>query len=149
MQVGGFIALWIIGYGIIQASTPKLIRGHHPRGKTAQLLALLLALIPAGIAIGLLQQWDPAIVLITGLMLFGIVFAVNSAVHSYLILAYSDHDKVSMNVGFYYMANAGGRLTGTVLSGLIHQLYGLVGCLWISAGFILMAAMLSVALPSR
>jgi predicted MFS family arabinose efflux permease len=67
--------------------------------------------------------------------------------HSYLILAYSDHDKVSMNVGFYYMANAGGRLTGAVLSGIVYQSYGLVGCLWISAGFVLMAAWLSVRLP--
>lgn len=147
MKVGGFMALWIIGYGIVQASTPKLIRGHQPSGRTAQLLALLLALIPAGIALALAQQWDPATVLIVGLMLFGIAFAINSAVHSYLILAYADHDKVSMNVGFYYMANAGGRLTGTVLSGLAYQQYGLEGCLWISAGFVLMAAVLSVALP--
>lgn len=146
MQVGGFIALWIIGYGIVQASTPKLLQGHHPTGNTAKLLALLLAIIPAGIALGLMQSWDSATVLIIGLMLFGLVFAINSAVHSYLILAYSDHDKVSMNVGFYYMANAGGRLTGVVLSGLIYQQHGLVGCLWFSAGFVLMAALLSMRL---
>jgi hypothetical protein len=30
-----------------------------------------------------------------------------------------------MDVGFYYMANAGGRLLGTVLSGLTYQLGGL------------------------
>ncbi len=146
-QVGGFIALWIIGYGIVQASAPALIRGHQPHGKTALLLALLLAFIPAGIALALQQQWDMTLTIIVGLCIFGIVFAINSAVHSYLILAYSDHDKVSMNVGFYYMANAGGRLTGTVLSGVTYQYYGLVGCLWISAGFVLMAALLSVRLP--
>lgn len=146
-QVGGFIALWIIGYGIVQASAPALIRGHQPQGKTALWLALLLAVIPAGIALALQQSWDITLTIVLGLSLFGIVFAINSAVHSYLILAYSDHDKVSMNVGFYYMANAGGRLTGTVLSGLVYQSYGLVGCLWLSAGFVLMAAVLSIRLP--
>ncbi len=148
-QVGGFIALWIIGYGIVQASAPALIRGHQPQGKTALLLALLLAFIPAGIALALQQQWDMTLTIIVGLCIFGIVFAINSAVHSYLILAYSDHDKVSMNVGFYYMANAGGRLTGTVLSGVTYQYYGLVGCLWISAGFVVMAALLSLRLPKH
>jgi len=146
MQVGAFIALWIIGYGIVQASAPVLIRGHQPQGKTALLLALLLAFIPVGIALALQQQWDMTLTITLGLCIFGIVFAINSAVHSYLILAYSDHDKVAMNVGFYYMANAGGRLTGTVLSGIVYQSYGLVGCLWISAGFVLMAALLSVRL---
>jgi len=71
-----------------------------------------------------------------------------SAVHSYLILAYSDLDKVSMNVGFYYMANAGGRLAGTVLSGLIYQTQGLDGCLWWSSGFVLAAFALSLPLPA-
>ena len=80
-------------------------------------------------------------------ILFGMVFAINSAVHSYLILAYSDHDKVAMNVGFYYMANAAGRLTGTVLSGLIYQTQGLEGCLWWSTGFVLAAALISFKLP--
>ena len=85
--------------------------------------------------------------LIIGLILFGVVFAINSAVHSYLILAYSDHDRVAMNVGFYYMANAGGRLTGTVLSGWAYQTHGLVGCLWWSTAFVLAAALLSFKLP--
>ena len=83
-----------------------------------------------------------------GLILFGFVFAVNSAVHSYLILAYSDYDKVSMNVGFYYMANAGGRLAGTVLSGWVYQTQGLTGCLWWSAALVLAAAALSFRLPA-
>jgi len=82
------------------------------------------------------------------LILFGAVFAINSAVHSYLVLAYSDHDKVAMNVGFYYMANAGGRLAGTVLSGLIYQLHGLEGCLWLSSAFLLLASFISLALPA-
>ncbi|MFI0413941.1 MAG: MFS transporter, partial [Candidatus Thiodiazotropha sp.] len=150
-QVGGYMALWIIGYGIVQASVPRLVkRSHHgqgPGGGTARLWAFLLALFPIAIAVGLQLGWPADYVLVIGLILFGAVFAVNSAVHSYLILAYSDHEKVAMNVGFYYMANAGGRLLGTVLSGLIYQLHGLTGCLWWSAGFVLAAALLSFGLP--
>jgi len=109
MQVGGFLALWVIGYGLVQAGAPKLLRKHHPNGGTACLWAFILALFPAGIALGMQQGWPVDWALIVGLILFGIIFAINSAVHSYLILAYSDHEKVAMNVGFYYMANAGGR----------------------------------------
>ena len=150
-RVGGFIALWVIGYGIVQASAPRLIRrSHHgqgPGGGTARLWAFILALFPAAMALALQYGLAPALVLVTGLVLFGGVFAINSAVHSYLILAYSDFDKVSMNVGFYYMANAGGRLTGTILSGLVYQTQGLTGCLWWSAAFVLVAAVLSFKLP--
>ncbi len=153
--VGAFLALWVIGYGIVQAGAPALIRpnrhGQGPSGRTAFLGALVLALVPAGIAWALMQgpslDWEPAPILIIGLIAFGIVFAINSAVHSYLILAYADADKVALNVGFYYMANAGGRLAGTVLSGLIFQLQGLEGCLWWSTGFVLAAALLSLWLP--
>ena len=151
-KVGSFMALWIIGYGIVQALTPKMLGSlkqhkHAPNGFTAQMLALLLALIPAGIALGLMQGVDPTVIIVAGLLIFGAVFAINSAVHSYLILDYADHDKVALNVGFYYMANAAGRLAGTVLSGLVYQGYGLIGCLWVSAGFVLMAGVLSSALP--
>lgn len=149
-QVGAFLALWVVGYGVVQAAAPRLLRssqGPGPGGGAARLWAFLLALLPAGMALGLGQGWDPAAVLIVGLVLFGVVFAINSALHSYLILAYSDHDKVAMNVGFYYMANAGGRLAGTVLSGWAYQDYGLVGCLWWSAAFVLVAALLSLGLP--
>jgi predicted MFS family arabinose efflux permease len=108
---------------------------------------LLLAIVPAGMAFALHQGWPPGQVLIFGLILFGVLFAINSAVHCYLILAYSDVDKVSMNVGFRYMANAGGRLAGTVLSGLVYQMQGIEGCLWWSAGFVLAAFLLSLRLP--
>jgi len=151
MEVGAFLSLWVIGYGFIQASAPRLIgKSHHgngPDGGTARFWAFVLAVFPAGIALGLNRGWPADIVIVVGLILFGIVFAINSAVHSYLILAYSSHDKVAMNVGFYYMANAGGRLTGTVLSGWAYQVWGLEGCLWWSTGFVLMAAILSLALP--
>lgn len=149
--IGSFLALWVIGYGIVQASAPNLLRSSHqaqePGGRSARLWVFILALFPMGIALGLHCGWPADVVLIVGLILFGIVFAINSAIHSYLILAYSDHDKVAMSVGFYYMANAGGRLLGTVLSGWAYQNQGLEGCLWWSAVFVLMAALLSFALP--
>jgi predicted MFS family arabinose efflux permease len=151
LQVGGFLALWVMGYGLVQAAAPRLIRRSHqgqgPGGHTARIWAYVLVLFPVGIALGLGQGWEPAMVLVIGLALFGVVFAINSAVHSYLILAYSDTDKVSMNVGFYYMANAGGRLVGTLLSGWAYQVQGLEGCLWWSAAFVLLAAVLSSCLP--
>jgi len=150
-QVGTFMALWVIGYGIVQASAPRLIhRSHHgqgPSGWTARLWTFILALFPAAIALSLQQDWPADTVLIIGLVLFGMVFAINSAIHSYLILAYSDRDKVAMSVGFYYMANAGGRLVGTILSGWIYQTQGLEGCLWWSSAFVLSAALLSFGLP--
>ena len=152
MQVGGFLALWVIGYGAVQASAPRLVRrshhGHGPTGNTARIWAYLLALFPAGIALALMRGWSAEMVLVAGLIAFGIVFAINSALHSYLILAYSHHDRVAMNVGFYYMANAGGRLTGTVLSGWLYQYHGLAGCLWVSTVFVLAAALLSMKLPN-
>jgi predicted MFS family arabinose efflux permease len=150
-QVGGFMALWVIGYGLVQAAAPRLIRHTHhgqgPDGSTARHWAFVLTLFPAAIAVGLLYAWAPQQVLVVGLVLFGVVFAINSAIHSYLVLAYSDYDKVAMNVGFYYMANAGGRLVGTLLSGWAYQRYGLVGCLWWSAAFVLAAALFSMSLP--
>ena len=150
-QVGGFLALWIIGYGIVQASAPKLIRrSHHgsgPDGATVQYWAFMLVLLPAAMALALMRDIDPERVLVIGLIAFGAVFAINSAVHSYLVVAWSDRDKVSMNVGFYYMANAGGRLVGTVLSGWVYQTEGLTGCLWWSAGFVLLSALLAMKLP--
>lgn len=153
-QVGGFLAIWVIGYGMVQACAPGILRrfyegkGSTPGGGTATVLAFTLAAFPAGIALALMANVDPALVVVTGLIAFGAVFAMNSAVHSYLILAYTDNDKVAMNVGFYYMANACGRLSGTVLSGVLYQISGLVGCLWASVGFTVAAALLSRLLPA-
>lgn len=152
-QVGGFLAFWVIGYGIVQASAPTLLRhwnrGQPPTARTIQLWTSLLIAMPAAIAIALQAGLPPGTTIVTGLALFGIVFAFNSAVHSYLVLAYTDSDKVALNVGFYYMANAGGRLAGTVLSGLVFQLAGIVGCLWVSAAFVVAAAGISFRLPDR
>ncbi|HOL63892.1 MAG TPA: organoarsenical effux MFS transporter ArsJ [Accumulibacter sp.] len=158
-QSGGFLAVWVIGYGIVQAATPGLLRirvqeQREPDGRTATILAFVLAAMPAAIALALDAGIASAYVVVVGLILFGVVFALNSAVHSYLILAYTDSDKVAMNVGFYYMANAAGRLAGTVLSGALYQWglqsgtqQGLVACLWASAIFVLIAGLLSLLLP--
>jgi MFS family permease len=153
LATGGFLAIWVIGYGIVQAAAPRFIRGpdgnSEPEGRTATWLAFLLAVFPAGIAIALTAGVDPTIVIVVGLIAFGVVFAANSAVHSYLILAYSEHNKAAMNVGFYYMANAGGRLIGTVLSGLLYELGSLEACLWASTAFVLAAAFISLMLPTH
>ncbi len=150
-QVGGFLACWVIGYGIIQSLAPVLIQrfgsGGVPRSKTVQFWTSLLTVVPAAIAIALQTAIPTTIAVVGGLMLFGIVFAFNSAVHSYLVLAFTDDDKVALNVGFYYMANSGGRLAGTVLSGLLYQFYGLVGCLWMSTALVLAAAIITGKLP--
>jgi MFS family permease len=150
-EVGTFMALWVIGYGGVQTLAPLLVttftRGQLPGGRTALWLALLLAAVMGLLLAGLHGGAPTAWVLLGGLGLFGVVFAVNSSVHSYLILAYSDGDKVAVNVGFYYMANAGGRLVGTLLSGLVFQLWGLTGCLVASLAFALGAAGVSALLP--
>ena len=92
-------------------------------------------------------EFHPVAAILGGLAVFGFVFAVNSAVHSYLILAYTDRDQVALNVGFYYMANACGRLVGTLLSGVLYLVAGLPACLWASAGFVLAAVTLTLLLP--
>jgi predicted MFS family arabinose efflux permease len=151
-QVGTLLAIWVIGYGGVQALAPRFVRGRvggEPDGRTAIWLALGLAVWPAAMAIALDAHVDPALAIVAGLIPFGIAFAMNSAVHSYLILAYADNDKVAMNVGFYYMANACGRLAGTVLSGLLYEWHGLTACLWTSAGFILATGLLSLLLPTE
>ncbi len=148
-EVGAFLALWVIGYGVVQSCAPLLLNGRRPDGVTVIKWSALLMLVPAAIALALQLGFEPNRVIIIGLAIFGAVFAINSAVHSYLIVAWSEHDTVSQNVGFYYMANAGGRLTGTVLSGWIYQAQGLTGCLWWSAGFVLMATLLSLRLKKH
>ncbi|MBL8624383.1 MAG: organoarsenical effux MFS transporter ArsJ [Myxococcales bacterium] len=149
-SVGAALALWVIGYGVIQSVTPSLLApltgGVAPGARVAVALAgglaLTLALVPLGLHVGAARS----AVVLAGLGAFGVVFAINSSVHSYLILAYSDGDKVALNVGFYYMANAGGRLVGTLLSGLVFQAAGLVACLWTAVGFAAAAGAVSLAL---
>ncbi len=152
-EVGSFFAIWIIGYGIVQASAPGLLKRSHagrgPTAMTALLWAGILLLVCFGLAIAMQLNIEPRVSLIVGLIIFAAVFAINSAVHSFLIVAWSDQEKVATNVGFYYMANAGGRLTGTILSGLLYQNYGLTGCLWATCLFVLFTVILSIKLNSK
>lgn len=141
--VGTFLACWIIGYGIVQAKTPNFLTRFNVKDITGKLLgswALMLSIISVLIAAAVYFQYAMFAALIGGLLLFGVVFAVNSSLHSYLVVAMAKNDGVSMDVGFYYMANALGRLVGTVLSGWLFQLYGLTACLIISALFTLSSA---------
>ncbi len=150
-QVGGFLAIWVIGYGAVQATAPKIMKyflgDHPPAGGTATVSAFALVTITILIAIGTWLNLSPWLTVVCGLALFGLIFAINSAVHSYLILAYTERNRASLDVGFYYMANASGRLIGSLLSGIIFQFSGISGCLWVSALFVLCAAILSLALP--
>ena len=156
--VGGFLAVWVIGYGIVQTLAPKITGNHEhqslavgavPDGRSALIWASLLAFVPALIASAIQFSFYPEASLLLGLMLFGALFAVNSSLHSYLIVSYASEEAVSLDVGFYYMANAMGRLVGTVLSGLVYQAYGLAACLWISTAFIGITAMISIKLPRQ
>ncbi len=148
--VGAFIALWFIGYGIIQAFVPDILRfigRERVDGPAARHWAFILLIAPLAMIAALHAGLNPSASLKIGLAAFAVLFAINSAVHSYLVLAYTDEDSVALNVGFYYMANAGGRLLGTLLSGLIFQAAGFNGCLWGSATMVLLAAVISLGLP--
>ena len=146
-QVGAFMALWVIGYGIVQSFAPAFWRSHAPAGPAAAGTAFVLAGVAAAIPLSLAAGLSPQAAIIGGLALFGFIFALNSAVHSYLILDYTEGDKVALNVGFYYMANAGGRLAGCLLSGVLFEWAGLDGCLWGTFVFALIAALIALALP--
>ena len=151
-EVGGALALWVIGYGVVQASAPRflgrgaadgLAAGATNVGWTTLSLVVPLGGIAGALALGL----APGPTLLVGLTVFGVLFALDSAMHSYLIVAYAERDKVALNVGFYYMANAAGRLVGTVLSGALFQLAGqgqdgLLLCLGGSGVFVLVSALL-------
>jgi predicted MFS family arabinose efflux permease len=148
--VGAFLASWIIGYGAVQSFAPKVTgsgRASVPDGRVACGWAAALAVVPACIAIALRAEWLLPFSLLAGLLVFGVLFAVNSALHSYLIVSYADEAGVSLDVGFYYMANAMGRLLGTVLSGWVFQVWGLAACLLISSAMIGMSAMVALLLP--
>ncbi len=148
-SIGAFMAAWIIGYGIVQSIAPKITQrnGKTADGRSAALWAFALSVTPALIALGLDAQYPASQTLIIGLMIFGALFAINSSLHSFLIVHYAGEDGVSLDVGFYYMANALGRLMGTILSGWVFQSYGLQACLWVSAIMVLTSAMIALKLP--
>lgn len=146
--IGTFMAVWIILYGAVQAMAPRLLRAaSRPEAeliRAARGWALVLCGVPAGLAALALAADGPApwltVVLVAGLLVFGAIFAVNSALHSYLILAFSRAERVTMDVGFYYMANAAGRLMGTLLSGLTYQAGGLALMLGVAALMLALSA---------
>jgi MFS family permease len=169
-QVATFLAVWVIGYGVVQAAAPKLVRqtagSLAAEVRVARVLALVLAMVPFALAVVLaaILPWeivttvakpvgevsalaDPGMIVAVGLGIFGIVFALNSSLHSFLILAYSKAEQVALDVGFYYMANAGGRLAGCLLSGLTYQFYGVIGCLAGSTSFLLASWLITITLP--
>jgi MFS family permease len=149
IQVGSFMACWIIFYGVVQAAAPMMTSTKPqtpPNGITLTRWAWLLAIVPALIATGLWLAWDITRVLVIGLFVYAAIFAINSSVHSYLIVNYAERDSVSADVGFYYMANAGGRLAGILLSGLIYQQYGLIACLITSSLMVVISSLLTAKL---
>ena len=151
-EVGSFMGLWVIGYGIVQGSAPALRRSwgqtSSPGVSAVQFWSALLTAIPALIAIALWRQVaDPGLAIVAGLAAFGVVFAMNSSIHSYMVLAYSDSESVSLDVGFYYMANAAGRLLGTLLSRAVFLIGGLQACLWCSSAMVALAWLFSLRLP--
>lgn len=150
-QVGVLLAAWIVGYGIVQSFAPRLTglhRGKVPDGRVVAKWGAALCLVPLVIAVALYCGVDAAHCIVVGLLVFGALFAVNSAVHSYLIVSYAREEGVSLDVGFYYMANALGRLVGTILSGAVYQWAGFEACLMVSLVMIVIASLVSARLPS-
>ncbi len=148
--VGGFLAVWVIGYGVVQSFAPRfLARGGREVDEVRATQEWALVLTAVSTAIAMLVALGVAVttVIVGGLVVFGIAFAMNSALHSFLVLAYADDDEVALDVGFYYSANAAGRLVGTLLSGLLYLWGDLTAALWGSAAFVLLAWLLALRLP--
>ncbi len=154
LEVAGFLAAWTIAYGLVQALTPAIVRRSNDGLATEIPAALrwgmILAVIPMTLAFALGNaQFDrPDFVITVGLCVFGIAFAVVSSLHSYLVLAYAGTSKAAEDVGFYYAANATGRLIGILLSGLLMQAGGLEECLWAAAVMLSFCLLFTVSLPS-
>lgn len=146
--IGVFMALWTILYGFVQASAPKLL--HAAKRADAEIVGLargwIAALMVVPLILTILTYAFPeapvwvTVTVVIGLLVFGAIFAVNSALHSYLILSFTSEDRVTMDVGFYYMANAAGRLIGTLLSGVSYQLGGVPLCLGVAAAMVAISA---------
>ena len=152
-MVGGFLAAWTIGYGVVQAFAPHLVKrsvdGLSTEVPAARLWSALLAIVTVALAIAVAMdvaelEW----VVVGGLGVFGFAFAVNSSVHSYLVLAYAGSEKAAEDVGFYYAANAVGRFFGTLMSGLLYQWGGLLYALCGSAAMLIACWLVTLALPT-
>ncbi len=143
-MIGAFMAVWTVLYGVVQANAPRLIGGKQtPLPQLIEKLTRLtfaLAAVPVILSSLLIlypNSFAVVIAVVVGLLVFGALFALNSALHSYLILSFTTGERVTMDVGFYYMANAAGRLVGTLLSGLTYQLGGISACLLTATALIL------------
>ncbi|WP_299615550.1 organoarsenical effux MFS transporter ArsJ [uncultured Tateyamaria sp.] len=150
-MIGTFMAVWVILYGFVQALAPKILRA-STRDKAdlvhaAKRWSWVLAIVPAALTVAALVLGGPqpwlSVILVAGLLAFGALFAINSALHSYLILAFTKSERVTMDVGFYYMANAGGRLLGTLLSGATYQMGGLPAMLATATAMVGFASILA------
>jgi len=157
-HVGGFLALWVIFYGIIQGIAPRITkqRGIKKNGNFWQsnrnklsFWSFILTLVSLGISLLLYVEYSPQTSIVVGLLIFGGVFAINSSMHSYLVVHYAASEHASIDVGFYYTANATGRLIGTILSGSIFQFYGLVGCLIGSTIFLAATSVITIFLEKQ
>ncbi len=150
-SIGAFLALWVIGYGVIQSVAPQFLRRRNGQTideiRAAHQWALLLTAITTTITLAVGFDVGTTVAVVGGLAVFGVVFALNSSLHSYLILAYADNDDVSLDVGFYYSANAAGRLVGTLLSGVRYLWGGLTLSLAGSALFVAVTWLLTLRLP--
>ena len=150
--VGGFLAVWVIGYGIVQSAAPRLVA---PGGRAvdevraARRWALVLGAVSAAIAALVALDVAVTATVVAGLVVFGVVFAMNSSLHSFLVLAYADDDDVALDVGFYYSANAAGRLVGTLLSGVLYLWGDLTAALLGSSAFVVVTWLLTLRLPPR
>lgn len=153
-EVGAFLAAWTVAYGGVQAFAPSLVsRSHDGLSRevpAARLWAAVLAAVPTILALALFSGniARPDWVVVVGLAFFGLPFAVNSSLHSYLILAYAGSEKAAEDVGFYYAANAMGRLMGILLSGVLYQLGGMVACLLGSAAMLALCGAITLVLPT-
>jgi len=154
MQVAGFVAAWTIAYGAVQALAPQVVTrskdGLSREVPAARLWGSILTVIPIVLALILNMPGvsRPDLILVIGLLVFGFVFAVISSLHSYLVLAYAGSEKAAEDVGFYYAANAAGRLVGIMLSGILTQLDGMQACLWGSAAMLALCLAFTVLLPA-
>ena len=150
--VSGFMATWVIAYGLVQSQAPRITghsQSHKQASATAYWWVVLLSMVTLVLAVLMQLNIAVHITLIVGLLIFGAVFAINSSLHSFLIVSFAKDDGVSLDVGFYYMANAMGRLLGTVLSGWVFQVYGLSACLWVSVVLLLSASVTTAFLAKR
>ena len=158
--VGAFMAVWVMGYGVVQGATPNLLAirtgavGRSVRALRVWGAMLVMILLALSATVLSLQVDGLTAVVAGGLILFGGAFAINSTLHSFLVLAYAEAEDVTLDVGFYYMSNAAGRLLGALLSGVIFQTFGgvagksgLLACLLVAALFCALAWLVSIRLP--